>query len=158
MFMKDLPFSWWAAFSSEFLLEILNGANPERLIEIKVPWCPIILRPIGEESDAPGLSSIKHLGCDPGIISPLQNFLKSLYPDEEKYQLDSLRDLLDALLSVREGKTPPSGRSHQLSGWLAQPIESWPTFTPEMQMNGDNFVSERLILGRSGFHSQLSEN
>ncbi|MAS80143.1 MAG: hypothetical protein CMA28_00750 [Euryarchaeota archaeon] len=156
LFMKDLPHSWWAAFSSVFLLEILNGPNPERLMEIQVPWCPIILRPIGEESDAPGLSSIKHPGCDPGIISPLQNFLKSLYPEEEKYQLDSLRDLLDALLSVREGKTPPSGRSHQLSGWLAQPIESWPTFTPEMQMNGDNFISERLILRRSGFNSRLS--
>ena len=118
LFLKDLPHSWWACFSSEFLLEILNGPNPERLMEIKVPWCPIILRPIGEESDAPGLSSIKHLGCDPGIIPPLQNFLKSLHHVEKNYQLDSLRDLLDALLSVREGKTPLSGRSHQLSDGL----------------------------------------
>ena len=158
LFLRDLPYSWWAVFSTEFLLEILDSPEAGEMLGIRVPWCPAILRPVGETSEAPGLSSSKHPGCEPGIIEPLQNFLRTFdaTPGSPDF-LDSLWDLSDALVSVSEGKPPSAGRTHQLSGWLAQPLERWPLFTIEMLMDGDDFVSERLVLGKSGFHSGLSE-
>ncbi len=158
LFLRDLPYSWWAVFSSEFLMEILENQEARDLIGIRIPWCAAILRPVGERSEAPGLSSSKNPGCDPSIIEPLQNFLRSFDDHSDSSDsLDPLWDLSEALVSVSEGRTPPAGRSHKLSGWLAQPLERWPTFTIDMVMDGDKFVSERLILGKSGFHSGLSE-
>ena len=158
LFLSDLPYSWWAVFSSEFLMEILDSQKARDMMGIRIPWCAAILRPVGEVSEAPGLSSSKHPGCDPGIIEPLQNFLRSFddHPDSSD-ALDSLWDLSEAILSVSEGRAPPAGRTHKLSGWLAQPLERWPIFTMDMVMDGDNFVSERLILGKSGFHPGLPE-
>lgn len=158
LFLTDLPHSWWASFSSEFLISILESPNPDAILKIGVPWCAAVLRPVGERSEAPGLSSSKHPGCDPELFRPIQNYLRSVnLKIEENSHLDSLQDLLDALYSIREGKAPSEGRSHKLSGWLAQPSEHWPIFTIEMMMEGEDFVSERLILGCSGYHPALSQ-
>lgn len=159
LFLRDLPYSWWAAFSSEFLLAILDSPEAGDLLRIRIPWCAAILRPLGEISEAPGLHSSKHPGCDPGIVGPLQNFLRTFDGASERPDiLDTLWDLSDALVSVKEGQAPPAGRSHKLSGWLAQPLDRWPMFTMGMVMDGDEFISERLILRKSGFHPGLSKS
>ena len=127
------------------------------LLSNRSPWCATILRPIGEECVAPGLSSIAHPGCDPELIQSLQNRLRSISSDDiSTGNLDPLSDLLNALESARDKTPPVSGRTHDLVGWLAQPAERWPKFTIEMMMNGDKSVAERLILGLSGFHPGLS--
>jgi len=156
---RDLPNSWWAPFSSEFLFHIMENTDYQDFLEIDIAWCSIILRPIGEVSDAPGLSSKKHPGCDAGLLISLQNYLRPLQEKrEDPPSLSQLRDLLDALESVKLGRTPGAGRSHKLSGWLAQPEEKWPDFSIDMMMEGDKNISERLIIGKSGFHIELSEN
>lgn len=158
-FIRDLPNSWWAPFSSEFLVMVLNSADVEEFLDIEIPWCSTVLRPIGEISTAPGLSSIIHHGCDPELVAHLQNYLRSSKGVKEPLpSLNHLWDLLDALESVQANRTPAGGKSHKLSGWLAQPQENWPDFTMAMMMEGDPNISERLILGKSGFHSGLSEN
>jgi DNA-binding MarR family transcriptional regulator len=155
-FIRDLPNSWWAPFSSEFLVMILNSSDVDKFLGINIPWCSAVLRPIGEISGAPGLSSTRHHGCDPGLVAPLQSYLRAFKGISEP-SLNHLLDLLDALESVKAGRTPSVGRSHKLSGWLAQPGEKWPDFTMTMMMDGDINISERLILRKSGFHSELSE-
>ncbi len=156
LFITHLPNSWWAPFSSEFLAIILNSPGAEELFRLNIPWCSTILRPIGETSDAPGLSSTTNPGCNIEILPLLQSHLRPIREwSGEPNSMNHLWDLLNALESIRAGTPPSIGRSHKLSGWLAQPSEKWPNFTLEMIMDGDANVSERLILGRSGFHEGL---
>ena len=135
---------------------ILNSAIPDDFFRLNIPWCSTVLRPVGDASCSPGLSSIINQGCDIEIFPLLQNYFR--YASSEKGDVNSmnhLRDLLSAIESIREGSNPPVGLSHKLSGWLAQPLEKWPNFTLEMTMEGDKDVSESLILRKSGFHEGL---
>ena len=157
LFIRDLPNSWWAPFSSEFLIKIVNSSEAVDYLDAEIPWCSVILRPIGEISDAPGLSSISHKGCEPGLLPHLQTFIRKIPDTPSSYSFNHILDLINAIESAREEKTPLVGRTHKFSGWLAQPEDNWPDFTMKMMMDGDINISERLILGKSGFHAGLSE-
>ena len=156
LFISHIPNSWWAPFSSEFLKMILNSTITEEFFSLNIPWCSTVLRPRGEASCSPGLSSVIYQGCDIEIFPLLQNYLRSTSSEVgDANSMNHLWDLLSALESIREGSNPSAGRSHKLSGWLAQPIEKWPNFTLEMIIEGDIGVSESLILRKSGFHEGL---
>ena len=157
LFIRDLPNSWWAPFSSEFLIMILNSHEAEDYLELEIPWCSAVLRPIGEISEAPGLSPIRHKGCDAGLVSHLQSFIRKLPGVHDSIAFNHLWDLLNAMESAIAKRTPLAGRAHKFSGWLAQPEDKWPDFTMKMMMDGDVNISQRLILGKSGFHSGLVE-
>ena len=47
--------------------------------------------------------------------------------------------------------SPTPGRTHELVGWLAQPIEKWPYFSTNELLNGDIEVTERIIKKISGY-------
>ena len=135
---------------------ILNSAITEEFFSLNIPWCSTVLRPRGEASCSPGLSSVIYQGCDIEIFPLLQNYLRSTSSEVgDANSMNHLWDLLSALESIREGSNPSAGRSHKLSGWLAQPLEKWPNFTLEMTIEGDICVSESLILRKSGFHEGL---
>ena len=156
LFISHIPNSWWAPFSSEFLKMILNSDITEEFFSLNIPWCSTVLRPRGEASCSPGLSSVIYQGCDIEIFPLLQNYLRSTSSEVgDVNSMNHLWDLLSALESIREGSNPSAGRSHKLSGWLAQPLEKWPNFTLEMIIEGDIGVSESLILRKSGFHEGL---
>ena len=156
LFITHIPNSWWAPFSSEFLKMILNSTITDEFFSLNIPWCSTVLRPRGEASCSPGLSSVIYQGCDIEIFPLLQNYLRSTSSEVgDANSMNHLWDLLSALESIREGSNPSAGRSHKLSGWLAQPLEKWPNFTLEMTMEGDKDVSESLILRKSGFHEGL---
>ena len=156
LFITHIPNSWWVPFSSEFLKMILNSAITDEFFSLNIPWCSNVLRPKGEVSYFPGLSSKINQGCDIEIFPLLQNYLRSVSSEVgDVNSMNHLWDLLSALESVREGSNPSVGLSHKLSGWLAQPLEKWPNFTLEMIMDGDKDVSESLILRKSGFHEGL---
>ena len=135
---------------------ILISKNTDDFFGLNIPWCSTVLRPKGEASSSPGLSSIIYRGCDVEILPLLQNYLRST--DSEVGDINSMNhlwDLLSALESIRKGSNPSVGLSHKLSGWLAQPVEKWPNFTLEMIIDGDISISESLILRKSGFHEGL---
>ena len=156
LFISHIPNSWWAPFSSEFLKMILNSTITDEFFSLNIPWCSTVLRPRGEASSSPGLSSIIYQGCDIEIFPLLQNYLRSTSSEVgDANSMNHLWDLLSALESIREGSNPSAGRSHKLSGWLAQPLEKWPNFTLKMIIEGDIGVSESLILRKSGFHEGL---
>ena len=136
---------------------ILDSPDAEEFLEIEIPWCSAVLRPVGEISEAPGLSSTMHKGCDSGLLTQLQIFLRRSSEDNDSTSFNHLRDLLNAMESAKSRSTPLVGRTHKFSGWLAQPEDKWPDFTMKMMMEGDSNISERLILGKSGFHPGLSE-
>ncbi len=157
LIIRDLPTSWWAVFSSEFLITILNSSEPENFLDLEIPWCSVVLRPVGEISEAPGMSTIMNMGCDKRLLTRLQSFIRRLPEIPDTTSFNHLWDLQNAIESAIEGRIPLAGRAHKFSGWLAKPVNIWPDFTMKMILEGDISISERLILGKSGFYPELSE-
>jgi len=153
-----LPYDWWSPLSSEILLKMLSSEeSSEWLFSHPHPWPALVLRPIGESSNAPGLENFLHPGFDPELYPLLVRRLRGRRGrDNLPISANSLLDLLDAVeCSIR--KTPPlTGRIHHLSGWLAQPVEKWPNFSPQEIFLGDSIVGERLLLRKTGFHDNLA--
>ena len=152
-----LPTGWWAPISSEFLINLLREEeSTDWLISNPLPWCAAVLRPIGEECQAPGLRSYTHPGCDSEIRSLL---IRRLRGKREREGLpDSaapLIDLMEALDAINEGRPPSPGRTHPLSGWLAQPVGKWPEFSASAALDGDVEIAERLLLRSSGYHAGI---
>ncbi len=155
-----LPLDWWALLAPELLTDLLAEEDAmDWLFENPIPWAAAVLRPKGEASNAPGLRDRVHPGCSPEIRNALARRLRARH---ERGTLpegaDPLLDLLDSLDRAIESGAPATGRTHPLVGWLAQPVEKWPTLSAEMAMSGDAHVSERLILRRSGWHEGLSRD
>ena len=158
--VERLPLDWWALLAPELLTNLLAEEDAMVwLFENPIPWAAAVLRPKGEASSAPGLRDRVHPGCSPEIRNALARRLRARH---ERGTLPEgaapLLDLLDSLDRVIESGAPATGRTHPLVGWLAQPVEKWPTLSAEMAMSGDPHVSERLILRRSGWHEGLSRD
>ena len=158
LIIERLPYDWWAPISSDILLKMLsNEESNDWLFSQPYPWPALVLRPIGESSNAPGLENLSHPGFNPEIYSLLIRRLRGRRGrDELPSSADSLLDLLDAIESSIYSTPPLPGRTHSLSGWLAQPIEKWPDFSSQIIFDGDPIIGERLFSRKTGFHENTS--
>tara|TARA_Y100000748_G_scaffold94326_1_gene78741 strand:- start:119 stop:2746 length:2628 start_codon:yes stop_codon:yes gene_type:complete len=158
LIIERLPYDWWAPISSDILLKILSDEESnDWLFSQAHPWPALVLRPIGESSNAPGLENLSHPGFNPEIYSLLIRRLRGRRGrDELPSAADSLLDLLDAIESSIYSTPPLPGRTHSLSGWLAQPIEKWPDFSSQIIFDGDPIIGERLLSRKTGFHENTS--
>ena len=158
LIIANLPLDWWALLAPELLTNLLSEESSlDWLFDNPIPWSAAILRPKGESSGAPGLSDRYHPGCSPEIRNSLARRLRSR---SERGTLPEsaapLLDLMESLDTVLEGGSPTTGRTHPMVGWLAQPLEKWPPISNEVAMQGDSYISERIILRTSGYHEGLS--
>ena len=155
--IERLPYDWWAPISSDILLKMLsNEESNEWLFSHPHPWPALVLRPIGELSNAPGLENLSHPGINLEIYPLLVRRLRGRRGrDELPNSADSLLDLLDAIESSIDSTPPLTGRTHSLSGWLAQPIEKWPDFSSQIIFDGDPIIGERLLSRKTGFHENI---
>ena len=157
LIIERLPYDWWAPISSDILLKMLSNESNDWLFSQPYPWPALVLRPIGESSNAPGLENLSHPGFNPEIYSLLIRRLRGRRGrDELPSSADSLLDLLDAIESSIYSTPPLPGRTHSLSGWLAQPIEKWPDFSSQIIFDGDPIIGERLFSRKTGFHENTS--
>ena len=157
LIIERLPYDWWAPISSDILLKMLSNESNDWLFSRPYPWPALVLRPIGEPSNAPGLENLSHPGFNPEIYSLLVRRLRGRRGrDELPSSADSLLDLLDAIESSIYSTPPLPGRTHSLSGWLAQPIEKWPDFSSQIIFDGDPIIGERLLSRKTGFHENTS--
>jgi len=158
LIIERLPYDWWAPISSDILLKMLSDEESnDWLFSQSYPWPALILRPIGESSNAPGLENLSHPGFNPEIYSLLVRRLRGRRGrDELPSSADSLLDLLDAIESSIHSTPPLPGRTHSLSGWLAQPIEKWPDFSSQIIFDGDPIIGERLLSRKTGFHENTN--
>jgi hypothetical protein len=62
---------------------------------------------------------------------------------------------MEALDAINEKRSPFPGRTHPLSGWLAQPVGKWPEFSASVALDGDADIAERLLLRSSGYHEGI---
>jgi len=145
MIVEKMPSDWWAVESQNILLRGIHSEDGFKwILNENVPWCSTILRPKGERIDVPGLSAKKHPGCDFTIISEIERAVNSSASD-------SIMDLYDSINNSINQISPTSGRTHELVGWLAQPIEKWPYFSNDELLNGDIEITERIIKKISGY-------
>ena len=154
---ERLPYDWWAPISSEILLKMLSNEElNDWLFSSSYPWPALVLRPIGESSNIPGLENLSHPGFNPEIYPLLVRRLRGRRGrDILPKSADSLLDLLDAIESTINSTPPLPGRTHSLSGWLAQPIEKWPNFSSQIIFEGDPVIGERLLSRKTGFHENI---
>jgi DNA-binding transcriptional ArsR family regulator len=158
LIIERLPYDWWAHLSSEILLRLLNDDSlTEWLLTNPKPWVALVLRPSGELGNAPGLGNFSHPGFNPEIHSLL---IRKLRGRREREGLpesaDSLVDLLDAIESSIHNVPPNPGRTHLLSGWLAQPLHKWPDISPEVAFSGNAEIGERLLSKKTGFSENMT--
>ena len=145
MIVEKMPSDWWAVESQNILLRGIRAEDGFKwTLKENVPWCSTILRPKGEKIQVPGLSEEKHPGCDFKIISEIERTLNSSTSE-------SIMDLYDSINNSINQISPTSGRTHELVGWLAQPIEKWPYFSNEELLNGDIEITERILKRISGY-------
>ncbi len=157
LIIERLPYDWWAPISPEILLKMLSDEESnDWLLSNSYPWPALVLRPIGESSNAPGLENLSHPGFNPEIYPLLLRRLKIRRGgDKLPSTADSLLDLLDAIESSINRTPPLPGRIHPLSGWLAQPIEKWPDFSSQIIFSGNPVIGERLLSRKTGFHENI---
>jgi hypothetical protein len=158
LIIERLPYDWWAHLSSEILLRLLNNDSlTEWLLSNSKPWIALVLRPSGELGNAPGLEDFSHPGFNPEIYSLL---IRKLRGRREREGLpesaNSLVDLLDAIESSIRNVPPNPGKTHLLSGWLAQPLHKWPDIPPEVAFSGNAEIGERLISKKTGFSENMA--
>ena len=155
--IEKLPYDWWAPISPEILLKLLTEEeSTEWLISNAKPWIALVLRPIGELGNAPGLENFSHPGFNPEIYPLLIRRLRGRRErDGLPSSADPLVDLLEAIESSIKKIPPGSGKTHLLSGWLAQPLEKWPEITPRVAFSGDPIIGERLLSRKTGYHDNI---
>ena len=77
-----MPYDWWSPLSSEILLKMLSSEeSSDWLFSHPHPWPALVLRPIGEPSNAPGLENFLHPGFDPELYPLL---VRRLREEEEE--------------------------------------------------------------------------
>ena len=145
MIVEKMPSDWWAVESQNILLRGIRSEDGFKwVLNEKIPWCSTILRPKGEKIDLPGLSAKEHPGCEFTIIREIERAVNSSTSD-------SIMDLYDSINNSINQISPTSGRTHELVGWLAQPIEKWPYFSNDELLNGDIEITERILKKISGY-------
>ena len=142
--LKEMPSDWWAIEAQNLLRNALRDDKMKWVLKLEIPWCSTILRPEGENIDAPGISSKVHPGWDYSILTDLKREKNSL-------ESDSINDFYEALDCSLRNLTPKKGRTHELSGWLAQPVEKWPNFSITEATKGNTEIMARIFLRCSGF-------
>ena len=145
--INTMPSDWWAIESQEILLRAIEDDDLKWLLSIDLPWCSTILRPKGEKSPIPGLSSKPHPGCDFRIINELSKIKNSIISD-------SILDLYNSINNAINNAPPLPGKTHDLIGWLAQPVEKWPYFSIDEILDGKKEVGERIIKKLSGYNDK----
>lgn len=157
LIIERLPYDWWASLAPEILLKLLSDDElSEWVISNPKPWVALVLRPIGEFSNAPGLENFSHPGFNPDIYPLLVRRLRGRRErDRLPESADSLLELLEAIESSVKKIPPRPGRTHHLSGWLAQPLEKWPDISPKVAFSGDEIIGQRLLSRKTGFHENI---
>ncbi|MBK64874.1 MAG: hypothetical protein CMB47_05065 [Euryarchaeota archaeon] len=145
MIVEKMPSDWWAVESQNILLRGIRSEDGFKwILKENAPWCSTILRPKGEQIEVPGLSAKKHPGCDFTIYNEIERILNDSTSE-------SIMDLYDSINNSINQISPTSGRTHELVGWLAQPIEKWPYFSSDELLKGNIEITKRILKKVSGY-------
>ena len=146
--MKVLPSAWWRAWASEWLQVQLSSTSGRRWLAATVlPWPALLARPAGERGGFPAWPTTY-----PDGRIMLDEVLHILLL-EDNLGKPALLDVYDMLATAERGEPVSYGRVHPLVGWLARPVDSWPSMGLDVLHQGDAEVGA-LLYARS-FASKL---
>lgn len=146
--MSHLPSSWWTAWAGEWLQIQLSSASGRRWLgEQDVAWPALLARPQGERGGLPGLPT-PHPAGRLTVEDVLQIHLV-----EDGAGKPALLDVHDMLATFKRNEPVHYGRLHPLVGWLARPVEAWPTMGLEVLNEGNQKVA--ALLYARGFAHRL---
>ena len=144
--MRLLPNAWWTVWSGDWLLVQLSSTSGRRwLSEQGIPWPALLARPPGERAGLPGLA-IQH----PQRMLALEDVLQ-IHLIEDGIGKPALLDVHDMLATVVREEPVHYGRLHPLVGWLARPVDAWPSIRIDDLKTGDEEVAA-LLYARSFAH------
>lgn len=144
--MRLLPNAWWTVWSGDWLLVQLSSTSGRRwLSEQEISWPALLARPPGERAGLPGLA-IQH----PQRMLALEDVLQ-IHLIENGIGKPALLDVHDMLATVVREEPVHYGRLHPLVGWLARPVDAWPSIRIDDLKTGDEEVAA-LLYARSFAH------
>ncbi|CAI8243197.1 MAG: Uncharacterised protein [Methanobacteriota archaeon] len=147
---------WWAPLAEEFLKICLETSKGRSWLESEnVSWVSAILREKEEIHYLPGFGNTKHPGCSNNLLDNLNQNLDKIETSKNSIGILQLIDLQSTLTQIRNKNRPSVGKCHKHCGWLGQPIELWPEINSLIDFKGDNEVTKRIFLRKTGFHKDL---
>lgn len=147
---------WWAPLAEDFLKICLETSKGRLWLESEnVSWVSAILREKQELHYLPGFGEIKHPGCSNNLLDNLNQNLNKIETSKDSIGILQLIDLQSTLKQIRSKNRPSIGKCHKHSGWLGQPIELWPEINSLIDFKGDQEVTKRIFLRKTGFHKGL---
>ena len=120
-----------------------------------ISWAAAILREPGEIHNFPGFGTTIHSGCSNDLLEYVDQYLSKTDTTKDSKGVLQIIDLKNALNNVRKGIPPFIGKCHKHCGWLIQPIELWPELNSLIDVSGNEDVSRRLYLKKTGYHKGL---
>ena len=154
MVVNKLPMTWWSPWASEILQLLLTEIKWRRfLMNEDIPWPALIFRNSDETHAIPGIGKQFQV-CPNNLLIELEIY-KDRFAKNNSPGAEQLLDLIDALQSVFSSSPPKIGRRHRNSGWLAQPLELWPSFETDEWIDGDIRIGARIFARLSGYHEGL---
>lgn len=147
-FMTLLPYHWWQANSSDWLVSQLSSSAGRRwLTNQTIPWPALIFRLDGELSGPPGSQS---------------KFVRKIPPTSELLFIpimqdclakDSLMDVYDLASKTEDNKFNITPRTHPMIGYLVRSLQEWPDFDSDIIDQGDKMTG-CLLFGIS-YHKNI---
>jgi hypothetical protein len=137
--MALLPHSWWTAWAGDWLQIQLSSSSGRRwLRDQDIAWPALLARPPGERGGLPGMPTVHPAGR---LV--VEDVLQIHLVDEGPGKA-ALLDLHDMLATQKRNEPVHYGRLHPLVGWLARPVESWPSMNLEVLSQGHEEVGALL--------------
>ena len=147
---------WWAPLAEEFLKICLETSKGRTWLESEnISWVSAILREKEEIHYLPGFGNTKHPGCSNNLLDNLNQNLDKIETSKNSIGILQLIDLQSTLTQIRNKNRPSVGKCHKHCGWLGQPIELWPEINSLIDFKGDDEVTKRIFLRKTGFHKAL---
>ena len=147
---------WWSPLAEEFFKICIESPRGRLWLESKdIPWAAAILREPGEIHNFPGYGTTIHSGCSNDLLEYVEQYLSKTDITKDSKGVLQIIDLKNALNNVRKGIPPFIGKCHKHCGWLVQPIELWPELNSLIDVSGNEEVSRRLYLKKTGYHKGL---
>lgn len=144
--MSIMPSAWWTAWAADWLKIQLSSSSGRRwLRDHDVAWPALLARPPGERGGLPGLPT-----PHPNAQLLLEDVLQ-IHLVEEGTGKAALLDVHDMLATHKRKEPVHYGRLHPLVGWLARPVESWPSIGIESLREGNEEIGA-LLFARSFAH------
>ena len=148
-FMSTLPYHWWYADASDWLVGQLSSSAGRRWLGSQmIPWPALLYRLDGEQCGPPGFLTTyikQNLSSTELLFIPIM---------QDCPAKDFLMDTYDLVSNQEDKNHRVAARTHPKLSYLITELSEWPDFTSSVIGEGDSTIGS-LIFGIS-YHKNLA--